>query len=223
MISIEAFINLQNFFVCSKKPPLGRLLSRYEILPRYAILDIGRSVPFQTYMYRLGRNLLISLGLVKPINCNEKWVASLKHVPSSPNASLVLVWAVNFDNAVALKQACLILKEQFLRSKLLPVLITNHAHFSFYSRLGWLVEYLPDLPGSGESYSDRKLAYLAWRYQAAVVLPLSAGLMADGEFEVALGKFLDGSLKASIKESLSESLGESHSKLSKSPFADKPL
>jgi hypothetical protein len=62
------------------------------------------------------------------------------------------------------------------------VLITNHADFAFYSRLGWLVEYLPNLRGVGEAYDDRKAHYLAWRYQDASVLPLSAGLLTDEQW-----------------------------------------
>jgi hypothetical protein len=55
------------------------------------------------------------------------------------------------------------------------VLITPLSDFAFYSRLGWLVEYLPKL-GNDEAYRERKRRYLAWRYRDATALPLSAGL-----------------------------------------------
>lgn len=45
------------------------------------------------------------------------------------------------------------------------------------------MEYLPHLSGSGESYFDRKLAYLAWRYQDVPVIDLSADPVFDGDLE----------------------------------------
>jgi hypothetical protein len=204
MMSMSEFIQLQKSCLASGQPPAGNLLSRYEILPRYATLDLGRGVPMRTRLYRLGRNLLISLGVSKPSNKNGEWLASLKHAPVSPDAKIILIWGLgevadrqglgpnlsvldSQSKLQTLQHACLNLKDRFARpdvvspssscSQFIPVLITDQADFAFYSRLGWLVEYLPDLPGSGESYCDRKLAYLAWRYQTAVVLPLSAGLM----------------------------------------------
>jgi hypothetical protein len=42
-----------------------------------------------------------------------------------------------------------------------PVLITDVAEFAFFSRLGWLVEYVPKLSAPAEAYAARKLRYLA--------------------------------------------------------------
>jgi hypothetical protein len=69
---------------------------------------------------------------------------------------------------------------------LAPVLVTDIADFAFYSRLGWLVEYVPSLSGEGPSLQRRKQAYLAWRYRDAIVLPLSAGLASDAEWRALL-------------------------------------
>jgi hypothetical protein len=57
-----------------------------------------------------------------------------------------------------------------------PVLVTDVADFAFYSRLGWLVEYLPSLSAPALAYRERKARYLAWRYRDAPVLPASVGL-----------------------------------------------
>ncbi|ATD80940.1 hypothetical protein CNY67_05615 [Desulfovibrio sp. G11] len=64
----------------------------------------------------------------------------------------------------------------------LPVLVTDLADFSFYSRLHWLIEYLPHL-GDGSDYYDQKRRYLAWRYRNALALPLAAGLVDQKEFD----------------------------------------
>jgi hypothetical protein len=57
-----------------------------------------------------------------------------------------------------------------------PVLVTNVADFAFFSRLGWLVEYVPTLSPPAGGYAERKRRYLAWRYRDAAALPVSAGL-----------------------------------------------
>jgi hypothetical protein len=57
-----------------------------------------------------------------------------------------------------------------------PVLVTNVADFAFFSRLGWLVEYVPALSAPAGGYAERKQRHLAWRYRDAPALPVSAGL-----------------------------------------------
>jgi hypothetical protein len=69
---------------------------------------------------------------------------------------------------------------------LAPVLVTDIADFAFYSRLGWLVEYVPSLSGEGPSLRERKEAYLAWRYRDACIVPLSAGLASAPEWNALL-------------------------------------
>ena len=44
-----------------------------------------------------------------------------------------------------------------------PVLVTDVADFAFFSRLNWLVEYVPTLSAPADGYFERKLRYLAWR------------------------------------------------------------
>lgn len=78
----------------------------------------------------------------------------------------------------SLRNACLGF-QRFLagRQDLAPVLVTDVADFAWFSRLGWMVEYLPELEGKGLPYQERKRDYLAWRYRDAVVVPAAAGLL----------------------------------------------
>jgi hypothetical protein len=54
--------------------------------------------------------------------------------------------------------------------------VTDVADFAFFSRLGWLVEYLPELSGQGEPYDERKARLLARLYRGAPAVPVRAGL-----------------------------------------------
>lgn len=56
-----------------------------------------------------------------------------------------------------------------------PVLVTDVADFSFFSRLGWLVEYVPSLSTAG-GYAARKERYLAWLYRDVPAVPVTVGL-----------------------------------------------
>lgn len=78
----------------------------------------------------------------------------------------------------SLRNACLGF-QQFLvsRQNLAPVLVTDVADFAWFSRLGWMVEYLPELEGGGMLYQERKRDYLAWRYRDTLVVPGAAGLL----------------------------------------------
>jgi len=108
------------------------------------------------------------------------WPASLKQQSTDAKAKTMLVWAVGADPET-LRDACTSLSEQWDSFPgFAPVLITDVADFAFFSRLGWLVEYLPRLTGQGEPYEERKLRYLARLYRGAPVLPVSAGLTASG-------------------------------------------
>jgi hypothetical protein len=109
----------------------------------------------------------------------KPWPASLKHHPSNPKALPLLIWAVGTDGDT-LREACTGLSQRWdSMPGFAPVLITDVADFAFYSRLGWLVEFLPRLAGHGEPYEERKLKYLARLYRGAPVLPVSAGLEPD--------------------------------------------
>jgi hypothetical protein len=96
----------------------------------------------------------------------------------------LVIWAVGADRET-LREACTNLHEQWHSFHgYAPVLITDIADFGFFSRLGWLVEYLPRLAGQGEPYEERKLKYLARLYRGAPVLPVSAGLDSDRDLHL---------------------------------------
>ncbi|MXS86093.1 hypothetical protein ABO04_09320 [Nitrosomonas sp. HPC101] len=102
---------------------------------------------------------------------------TLKHGSADENARILLIWALGVE-CDELWRACegfsLYLQDM---PSLAPVLVTDVADFAYFSRLGWLVEYLPELEGEGQSYQERKRDYLAWRYRDAVVFPAAAGLL----------------------------------------------
>jgi hypothetical protein len=107
------------------------------------------------------------------------WPVSLKQQSTDSKAKAMLIWAVGADPET-LREACTGLSEQWDSFPgFAPVLITDVADFAFFSRLGWLVEYLPRLTGQGEPYEERKLKYIARLYRGAPVLPVSAGLEVD--------------------------------------------
>ena len=106
----------------------------------------------------------------------KPWPVSLKQLPIDPKAKPLIIWAVGSDRNT-LREACTGLSKQWdSMPGYAPVLITDIADFAFFSRLGWLVEYLPRLAGQGEPYEERKLKYLARLYRGAPVLPVNAGL-----------------------------------------------
>ena len=110
------------------------------------------------------------------IRRSAPWPVSLKHADTTGKAKPLLIWAVGTDRET-LRQAC----EGFSRlldslSGFAPVLVTDVADFTFFSRLGWLVEYVPRLDGQGEAYEDRKMRFLARLYHNTPALPVSVGL-----------------------------------------------
>ena len=52
----------------------------------------------------------------------------------------------------------------------------SNLHLLLPGKISWLVEYLPEIPGEGPDYAERKRRYLAWRYRHAVPVLLSIGL-----------------------------------------------
>jgi hypothetical protein len=106
----------------------------------------------------------------------DPWPVSLKQNSTDPKSRPLLIWAVGTDRET-LREACTRLQEQWNSFPgYAPVLVTDMADFAFFSRLGWLVEYLPRLAGQGEPYEERKLKYIARLYRGARILPISAGL-----------------------------------------------
>lgn len=105
------------------------------------------------------------------------WPPALRHAPGSRRTKPFLIWAVGTDRET-LRRAC----EGFAKRPVegfAPVLVTDVADFAFFSRLGWLVEYVPRLAGDGEPYERRKARFLARLYRGAPVLPVTAGLDPD--------------------------------------------
>lgn len=106
----------------------------------------------------------------------DLWPASLKQAATSAGAKPLLIWAVGTDRDT-LREAC----GGFSRLQdSLPgfalILVTDVADFAFFSRLGWLVEYLPRIAGEGGRYEERKARFLARLYGGAPALPVGAGL-----------------------------------------------
>lgn len=121
-----------------------------------------------------GRTLrrMEQMGILRP----DPWPASLKHSPARARAKPFLIWAVGTERDT-LREACSGFAEvQDSVPGFAPVLVTDVADFAFFSRLGWLVEYVPQLPGGGEPYENRKIRLLARLYPVAPVVPASAGM-----------------------------------------------
>ena len=156
--------------------PDWRLMARYELPPQQLPSSRQRRLSL-----RVGRIFRI-LGLDRTRYLNRPWHGGLKHALCPPHAKLLLFWAETLDQRY-IHDACNGAKH-LLEShpEFLPVLVTDLADFVFYSRLQWLVEYLPRL-GDDAAYYDRKKCYLAWRYRHALALPLAAGLVEQKEFD----------------------------------------
>lgn len=160
--------------------PEWTLLVRYELLPQKP-----SPVWHQRLSQRMGR-LLRVLRLSRSRYRQQPWHAGLKHAVGAPDAKPLLIWAEGTDHA-SVREACAGFQRLLAgRTDVLPVLVTDVADFAFYSRLGWLVEYLPDLSGAGASYRERKKRYLAWRYREAFIVPLSAGLASELDWNLLL-------------------------------------
>jgi hypothetical protein len=113
-----------------------------------------------------------------PVWRSEPWPVSLKHAANA-KAKPLLIWAIGADRD-SVRAACDgISRLQSSWDGFALVLITDVADFAFFSRLGWLVEYLPRLVGEGEPYEERKLKFLARLYRGIPALPVSIGLETD--------------------------------------------
>lgn len=111
-------------------------------------------------------------GLISP----DPWPTSLKQANTDPDARAYLIWAVGADSE-KLPEACRGFSD--MQSSLpgfAPVLVTDVADFSFCSRLGWLVEYLPHISGYGEPYDIRKARFILRLYSNVPAFPWTAGL-----------------------------------------------
>lgn len=149
------------------------LAKRY--LRRFGRLRLS---PYRRVRVRVG-DVLRGLGLRARPRI-PAWLPGLKHLAGTEHAGPLLVWALDVDRD-DLRRACLALQriENDLLPRFVPVLVTDVADFAFFSRLGWLVEYVPKLSPPAAGFADRKVRYLASRYRGAAALPWSIGLVPD--------------------------------------------
>ncbi|EGD03726.1 hypothetical protein B1M_15068 [Burkholderia sp. TJI49] len=160
--------------------PEWALQTRYDLLARKPPSSRNERA------WRATKRVLAALGMMPPHVTQYPWLPTLKHAPVSAAAQTLLIWAPGTSRD-ALRRACEGLSARLKGdASLVPVLVTDVADFAFYSRLGWLVEYLPELSGEDRSYRDRKRAYLAWRYRDARIVPPAAGLASDAEWKALL-------------------------------------
>lgn len=148
----------------------------WSLLIRYAVWPVHRRIPVWEKLWWCVFHALRLGGILFSKRLHAaSWHPGLKHGCTDPITTLIII--NDLQDSAKIKQACVALKE-YLASfpKVAPVLVTDHADFALYSRLGWLVEYLPKTFPNADEYIDRKLRYLAWRYKYAEVIPLSAGL-----------------------------------------------
>ncbi len=118
---------------------------------------------------------LESMRLKRP----DPWPAALRHSPVSARARPYLIWALGTDKDT-LRLACLgFAGIGDALPGFVPVLVTDVPDFAYFSRLGWLVEYVPELPGAGRSYAARKAQFIARLYSNSPVVPVGLGLQAD--------------------------------------------
>lgn len=170
-MKVSDFVALQQVFRNSGNLP-SDLVSKYEILPRPVFLNARSGVPLKNRVFRWLRDVLVALRLIKPGQFGCAWSPKLKHVPVEEGAKVVIFLAVGAYDKQDLRLELAAQLERFKsQGGGLGVLVTNVPDFSFYSRLGWLVEFLPTLPGDREAYLQQKLCYLAWRYRGADVVP----------------------------------------------------
>lgn len=152
---------------------------RYELLPQKRPPELRKHIA-----QKIGR-LMRVWGLSRSYYQNRQWLPGLKHGATEGSITL-LIWSDVADKESS-RAACIAF-QRFLSThpQYVPVLVTSLADFAFYSRLGWLVEYLPQISGEGQNYTERKRCYLAWRYRHAEAVPLSIGL--DDGIEASLAE-----------------------------------
>lgn len=108
-----------------------------------------------------------------PITNLADWNAGLKHCKRKGQVILV---CAGKKNMALQRKACENLQRIFSEKNFIIVLATPVEDFSFYARLGWLVEYLPRMGNFLSFYRSKKIWYLTLRYKDAVILPIEYGL-----------------------------------------------
>jgi hypothetical protein len=157
----------------------------WDLLARHDLLSNKPLSSSRQRAWRYVKRTLAALGLMLPHVTDYPWRPTLKHALANADARPLLVWALGAERD-ELRRACEGFSNRLRDGRLAPILVTDVPDFAFFSRLGWLVEYLPELSGEGPSYRERKRAYLAWRYRDAYALPLSVGLASDREWDAVL-------------------------------------
>lgn len=100
----------------------------------------------------------------------DPWPARLRQLPGNKHDRPLVIWAIGADRD-ELREACESLeRSSTLHGDQVPVLVTDVADFAYFSRLRWLVEYVPMLGGPDSSYVTRKSAFLAGLYRDADVI-----------------------------------------------------
>jgi hypothetical protein len=150
-----------------------------ELARRYALRPVqSETMSLYRRLRRAVGRILRELGL-RRTPPPEPWLQGLNHVEYSDGARPLVIWGLGMD-CDTLRAACRNFKMlQAAAPEFVPVLVTDVADFAFFSRLGWLVEYVPTLSAPAGGYAARKRRYLAWRYRDAPALPVSAGLTAE--------------------------------------------
>lgn len=156
--------------------PEWSLLCRHDLLrdkPPHALGD---------RWFRRVKTMLAKLRLVRPHVTKYSWLPTLKHAQQHGNPPTLLIWALGVRQE-DLRAAC----EGFIERLeatfgIVPVLVTDVPDFYYFSRLKWLIEYVPELSGVSPSYRERKQHYLAWRYRDALIVPVSAGSASETEW-----------------------------------------
>lgn len=113
-----------------------------------------------------------------------RWTPALKHSNFQNGQTLYIT--CDLQSKEESRIACTKIKHWLTGIHFVPVLETGISDFSFYSRLGFLIEYLPNLDGN-MVYITQKKHYLRWRYRGAKYIPLSSGLCNKQQFLAHLG------------------------------------
>jgi hypothetical protein len=154
-----------------------------DLARRYALKPLPSKQPSLYRRMRRALGLkLRQLGLRRPPPL-EPWLPGLNSVAYAESERPVAIWALEMDRD-RLRTACGNFKKlQAGAPYIVPVLITDVADFAFFSRLGWLVEYVPTLSAPAGDYAGRKRRYLAWRYRDTPSVHASVGLKDDFKVE----------------------------------------
>ena len=171
-----------------KTQELREMLAAWAADPEWALMcryDLLRKKPPSSlrdrWFLRI-KKILSGLGLVRPHVTKYSWLPALKHALPDSEPKILLIWDMGVERD-DLRTAC----EGFMKrlhriSDIVPVLVTDSADFAYFSRLQWLVEYVPTLSGEGVSYRTRKEHYLAWRYRGSLAVPASVGNACEVEW-----------------------------------------